>query len=165
MSLLLGQPQTLWVAGTGPHPDLHGAARIECIVEPVHHWSGFVPFSTASAVEPQALARDWRFPAIKSARQSVMHKISKSTVAASLALTVGLLYSLCGVVVAVAPGALGAALRIIAHGLNISVLAQSVPTMSFAAFLLGLLTVTVYSFVAGYLYALVHNLFARDSSG
>lgn len=94
-----------------------------------------------------------------------MHKISKSTVAASLALTVGLLYSLCGVVVAVAPGALGAALRIIAHGLNISVLAQSVPTMSFAAFLLGLLTVTVYSFVAGYLYALVHNLFARDSSG
>lgn len=94
-----------------------------------------------------------------------MHKISKSAVAASLAITVGLLYSLCGVVVAIAPGALGAALRIIAHGLNTSVLAQSAPPMSVVAFLLGLLTITAYSFVAGYLYALVHNLFARDSSG
>ena len=81
-----------------------------------------------------------------------------------MAITVGLLYSVCGVVVAMHPGALGIALGIIAHGLNTSMLAQAAPPMSLAGFLFGLLTVMVYSFVAGYLYAVVRTLFASRSS-
>lgn len=90
-----------------------------------------------------------------------MNRINKVGVASSLAITVGLLYALCGVVVAIAPDALGAALGVVAHGLNTTMLTQSAPPMSLARFLAGLLAIMVYAFVAGYLYALVHNLIAR----
>ena len=93
-----------------------------------------------------------------------MNRISTIGVASSLAITVGLLYSLCGAVVAIAPNSLGTALAIITHGLNTIVLTQSVAPMSLPRFLLGLVAVMAYSFVAGFLYVLVQNMIAKRSS-
>ena len=49
-----------------------------------------------------------------------MDRISKMEAASSLAITVGLLYVVCGVVVAMHPGALGIALGQIAKSFRIS---------------------------------------------
>ena len=90
-----------------------------------------------------------------------MNQLSKTRVASSLAITVALLYALCGLVVLIAPSAFAAVLEVVAHGLNIDVLLQTAPDMSFLKCLAGLLVITLYFFVAGYLYAAVHNFFAR----
>lgn len=72
----------------------------------------------------------------------------------------GLLYLVCALVVAIAPGALSAALGLIVHGLNILPLTQQVPPISLTAVLMGLLAIMAYSFVAGLLFGVVNNLLA-----
>ncbi|MEO6624679.1 MAG: DUF5676 family membrane protein [Burkholderiaceae bacterium] len=78
----------------------------------------------------------------------------------SLAITVGLLYLLCALTVAIAPGALSAALGLVVHGLNLAPLTQQIPPISLPALLVGLLAIMAYSFLAGLLFGLVNNVFA-----
>lgn len=91
-----------------------------------------------------------------------MNRLNPVTTGLSLAITVGLLYLLCALVVAFAPGALMAALGLVAHGLNLAPLTQQVAPISLPAVLVGLLALMAYSFIAGLLFGLVHNAFARS---
>lgn len=82
----------------------------------------------------------------------------------TLAITVGLLYLLCALVVAIAPEALMAALGLVAHGLNLAPLMQQVAPISLPAVLVGLLALMVYGFIAGLLFGLVNNVFSRSKN-
>ncbi|MEO6172067.1 MAG: DUF5676 family membrane protein [Arenimonas sp.] len=89
-----------------------------------------------------------------------MNQLKKASVGLSLAITVGLLYSLCGMAVTIFPNAIAAALNLVVHSLNMALLTDSPPTLTVAGFAMGLLGIMTYSFIAGYLYALVYNFVA-----
>jgi len=91
-----------------------------------------------------------------------MNRLNPITTGLSLAVTAGLLYLLCALAVAFAPGALMAALGLVAHGLNLAPLTQQVAPMSLSAVLVGLLALMAYGFIAGLLFGLVDNAFSRS---
>ena len=91
-----------------------------------------------------------------------MNRINPARLGISLAITVGLLYLLCALMVAIAPGSLSAALGLVAHGINIAPLTQLVAPISLSAALVGLLAVMAYSFIAGLLFGLVNNAGQRS---
>lgn len=90
-----------------------------------------------------------------------MSRLNPITTGLSLAITVGLLYLLCALVVTFAADAFMAALGLVAHGLNLAALTQQVAPIRLTAVLGGLLALMVYSFVAGLLFGFVNNAFAR----
>ena len=91
-----------------------------------------------------------------------MNRLNPITIGLSLAITVGLLYLLCALAVAFAPGALMAALSLVAHGLNLAPLMQQVAPITLPAVLVGLLALMAYSFIGGLLFGLVNNALARS---
>jgi len=91
-----------------------------------------------------------------------MNRLNPAATGLSLAITVGLLYLLCALVVAFAPDALMAALGLVAHGLNLAPLMQQVAPISPTAVLVGLLAIMAYSFVAGLLFGLVNNMLGQS---
>ena len=90
-----------------------------------------------------------------------MNRINPARLGLSLAITIGLLYGLCALTVAIAPGSLATALGLVTHGLNIAPLTQSVSPISLSAVLVGLLALMAYGFVAGLLFGLVNNIGRR----
>lgn len=91
-----------------------------------------------------------------------MYRLNPVVSGLTLAITVGLLYLLCALTVAIAPGALSAGLGLVVHGLNLAPLTQQVPPTSLPAVLAGLLAIMAYSFIAGLLFGLVNNVLARN---
>ena len=91
-----------------------------------------------------------------------MNRLNPITIGLSLAITVGLLYLLCALAVAFAPGALMGALGLVAHGLNLAPLMQQVAPITLPAVLVGLLALMAYSFIGGLLFGLVNNALARS---
>lgn len=91
-----------------------------------------------------------------------MNRLNPVATGLSLAITVGLLYLLCALTVAIAPGALSTTLGLVVHGLNSVPLTQQVPPTSLPAVLVGLLAIMAYSFIAGLLFGLVDNVLARS---
>lgn len=77
--------------------------------------------------------------------------------ALSLAVTVGMLYLACAVVVALVPGALAAALGLVLHGLNLSFSAAAVEGMTWSRVLLGTLALAAYAFIAGGAFGFVRD--------
>lgn len=93
----------------------------------------------------------------------VIRRVNPARLGLSLALTAGLLYLLCALMVALAPGAFSAVLGLVAHGLNIAPLTQLVAPISLPAVLVGLLVLMAYSFIAGLLFGLVNNIGQRST--
>ncbi|MFZ5657292.1 MAG: DUF5676 family membrane protein [Pseudomonadota bacterium] len=83
---------------------------------------------------------------------------------AALSLTAGVLYIACAIVAMLVPDAIARALTTVVHGLNIGGLTSQVPSTSIDAVGMGLVYVTVYAFVAGWLFGVVHNSLARGRS-
>ena len=77
--------------------------------------------------------------------------------ALTLAVTVGVLYLACAVVVALVPGALAAALRLVLHGLNLSLSPAAVEGMTWSRVLLGTLAIGAYAFIAGGVFGFVRD--------
>lgn len=90
-----------------------------------------------------------------------MNRLNPVTTGLSLAITIGLLYLLCALIVAVAPGPSMALLGMMAHGLNIAPLTQQVPPMTLAGLLISLLFIMAYSFLAGLLFCWTSNALTR----
>jgi hypothetical protein len=90
-----------------------------------------------------------------------MTRMSPITQGLILSLTIGVLYLLCAILVAIAPNILQSALALVTHGLNLAPLAQNVAPMTLPGVLLGLVALMAYSFLAGAIYAVIHNLLRR----
>lgn len=80
---------------------------------------------------------------------------------AALSATAGLLYLACVLVTMVMPDAVARSVGAIVHGLNIGALTATAPATSLSAGLGGLLFVVLYAFVAGWLFGVLRNGFAR----
>ena len=93
-----------------------------------------------------------------------MSRLNPMGIGLTLAITAGLLYLLCALVVAVFPGALSAVFSLVVHDFNVAPLAEQVAPMSLAKVLFGWLAITGYGFVAGLLFAVVNNLLAQRLS-
>lgn len=81
--------------------------------------------------------------------------------ALTLAMTVGVLYLACAVVVALVPGALAAALGLVLHGLNLSFSAAAVEGMTWSRVLFGTLALGAYAFIAGGVFGFVRDRIER----
>lgn len=90
-----------------------------------------------------------------------MNPPSPAATGLSLAITLGLLYVACALVVAIAPGALSAGFGLVVHSLDLAPLMRQVPPMRLSIVLMGLVVIMAYGFVAGLLFGLVSNAVAR----
>jgi hypothetical protein len=94
-----------------------------------------------------------------------MNRLNPVAIGLSLAITVGLLFVLCALAVAIAPGALVVGLTLVTHGLNLTPLTRQVAPLTLSSVLVGLLAVMAVSFVTGLLFALVSNLLTKSRNG
>lgn len=90
-----------------------------------------------------------------------MNKVKPFNVGASLAGTVVVLYLLCALVVALAPGAAESVLRMVAHSANVDVVFQP-ERIDFVNVLGGTVAVAIYFFVIGAVFGWIYNLFGRE---
>ena len=79
----------------------------------------------------------------------------------ALALTVGLLYVACAVLVIIAPEATPTVVRLVVHGLDTGAVAISSSPPALPSVAVGLVLISAYSFVAGALYGWIGNRLAR----
>ena len=91
-----------------------------------------------------------------------MDRFSPVTIGLTLAITAGLIFVLCALAVAIAPGALLAGLNLVSHGLDLAPLTQQAAPVTLSSVLLGLLVVMPVSFFTGLLYGLVSNLLCNS---
>jgi hypothetical protein len=80
-----------------------------------------------------------------------------------LAITVGLLYVACGIATMVAPTAIATVINSVVHGLNIGSLTRNLPATNLGQVAVGLVSISVYSFIAGCVYGVVRNVLGRST--
>lgn len=83
---------------------------------------------------------------------------------AALALTVGLLYIACALLAVVMPDAIPRIVTVVVHGLNIGGLTGPTAPPRAGTMVVGLVYVSLYAFVAGWLFGAVRNAMARASA-
>lgn len=81
----------------------------------------------------------------------------------AFATTVGLLYVACAIVALVAPTVIASVIDTVVHGLNIGPLTRNLQPVQVGRIVMGLIYITLYSFVAGTLYGAARNLLARSA--
>lgn len=81
----------------------------------------------------------------------------------AFAITVGLLYVACAIVTLVAPTAIASVIDTVVHGLDIGPLTRNLQPAPVSRMVVGLISITLYSFVAGTLYGAIRNLLARSA--
>lgn len=79
----------------------------------------------------------------------------------AFALTVGILYLACLLLMLVAPGVVLGIFSTWVHGLNLEPLTTNPPPLSLARAALGLVLISGYAFIAGTLYGAVRKWLAR----
>lgn len=72
----------------------------------------------------------------------------------------GVMYLLCAIAFALAPGLALAAVRNLFHGINISPIAKPVV---WSTVFVGLIEIMVYTAIAGWLFAVIYNYASRKS--
>jgi hypothetical protein len=91
---------------------------------------------------------------------------SAKTTSLALGSTIAILYSLCALVMAVFPNAVFGWVKSVAHGVNLNALEIGATSFTFGEYLAGLLCVTAYAMIAGYIYGGARNFFGgRESEG
>ncbi|MBY0414173.1 MAG: hypothetical protein K2Q18_08405 [Bdellovibrionales bacterium] len=86
---------------------------------------------------------------------------SPKTTALALGLTMATTYSLCAIVMAISPTLVLNFAKAVAHGVNLNALEIGEMTFTFSGYLLGLIFITAYAMIAGFIYGTIRNLFAR----
>ena len=74
------------------------------------------------------------------------------TTALSLGATIAIMYSLCALAFALIPGVTAGMIASVSHGVNLTPLEIGKAPFSFGDYLNGLVCVTLYAIVAGYVY-------------
>ena len=90
-----------------------------------------------------------------------MAKLDPWITGASLALTAALAYAACAALFLLFPALATSFLAALFHGLDFSKLAVSPGAFDFAAFSLVAVTLALYAFVVGVLFALIRNALSR----
>lgn len=86
------------------------------------------------------------------------------TTALAVGSTTAVLYSLCALAFAIFPDLTAGFIRSVSHGLNLEALEVGKVSFTFVGFLVGLICITVYALIAGYIYGAFRNLFRRSEA-
>lgn len=79
----------------------------------------------------------------------------------ALAITTAVLSIICAVLVAIAPNQMMAILQSWWHGLDVTMLASTAPPVTLQSIAIGLITISAFAFVVGFLFAVIGNLVSR----
>lgn len=89
---------------------------------------------------------------------------SARTTSLALGSTVAILYSLCALVMAIFPGAVFGWIKSVAHGVNLNALEIGATAFTFGEYFAGLICITAYAIIAGYIYGATRNFFIHRES-
>lgn len=89
---------------------------------------------------------------------------SARTTSLAIGATVAILYSLCALVMAIFPGAVLGWVKSVAHGVNLNALEIGVTPFTFGDYVAGLLCITAYALIAGYIYGAIRKFLQRRES-
>ena len=90
-----------------------------------------------------------------------MSRFNPVTLGLTAAATTVLLSVVCAVLVAISPGSMVAIFQSWWHGLDVSMLANTAPPLTFQSVATGLITIAAFAFVVGFLFAVIGNLISR----
>lgn len=90
-----------------------------------------------------------------------MNRINPTGLALAFAITTAVLSLICAGLVAIAPGSVMAIFQSWWHGLDVSQLTATAPPMTLQSVAIGLMTITAFAFLVGFLFAIVNNTLAR----
>ena len=85
----------------------------------------------------------------------MISKLNEKKVALSLALTSGIIYIVCAVLIAILPTGTMKAFGFLFDGIDINKISST--SVSFTSTILGLIEVVALSLVAGYIFAMIYN--------
>ena len=80
------------------------------------------------------------------------------------AITTAVLSAACAALVAIAPGQMMAVFQSWWHGLDVTMLANTAPPVTLQSVAIGLITISAFAFVVGFLFAVTGNLVSRKLS-
>ncbi len=83
------------------------------------------------------------------------------TKALAAGLSVAILYSLCALAFVLFPGLTTGFLNTVNHGINLQSLDIGKIPFTFGEFFIGLIYITLYAMVAGYIYGAINNVLQR----
>lgn len=93
-----------------------------------------------------------------------MNPMNPLGVGLTFAITTAVLNIACAALVAIAPGQMVAIFQSWWHGLDVTMLANAAPPLTLQSVAIGLITITAFAFVVGFLFAVIGNLVSRKIS-
>lgn len=93
-----------------------------------------------------------------------MNRMNPVGLGLTLAITTAVLSLACAGLVALAPSQMVAVFQSWWHGLDVTMLANTAPPVTVQSVAIGLITITAFAFVVGFLFAVIGNLVSRKLS-
>lgn len=93
-----------------------------------------------------------------------MNRLNPVSLALTFAITTAVLSLVCAGLVAIAPGQMVAILQSWWHGLDVTMLAKTAPPVTLQSIAIGLITISAFAFVVGFLFAIIGNLVSSKFS-
>lgn len=90
-----------------------------------------------------------------------MNRMNAVGLGLTFAITTAVLSAVCAVLVAIAPGQMVAIFQSWWHGLDVAMLANTAPPVTLQSVAIGLITISAFAFVVGFLFAVIGNLVSR----
>jgi hypothetical protein len=87
-----------------------------------------------------------------------------STTSLSLGSTTAIMYTLCALAFAIFPGAISWFVNSIAHGVNLKALEIGAVPFTFGDYFVGLISLTAYTMITGYVYGAIKNGLQRQDT-
>ena len=94
-----------------------------------------------------------------------MSYVKPKTTALAAGSTVAILYSLCVLAFALFPDLAAGFINSVNHGANLQSLEVGKVAFTFGEFLIGLIYISLYTIVAGYIYGAIRNSLQRRENG
>lgn len=93
-----------------------------------------------------------------------MNRMNPVGLGLTFAITTALLSVACAALVAIAPGQMVAIFQSWWHGLDVTMLANTAPPVTLQSVAIGLITISAFAFVVGFLFAVIGNLVSSKLS-
>ena len=94
-----------------------------------------------------------------------MNRINPAALGLTLAITATVLNLVCAGLVAVAPDATIIIFQSWWHGIDVSMLANESPSMTWKSVIVGLITISAFAFIVGFGFGAANNMVARRTPG
>lgn len=93
-----------------------------------------------------------------------MNRMNPTGLGLTFAITTAVLSVACAALVAIAPSQMVAVFQSWWHGLDVTMLASTAPPVTLQSVAIGLITISAFAFVVGFLFAAIGNAVSRRLS-